>query len=122
MIATMEQFLASAGPNAWIESMGYSVYVRKASHYVNGSVRDTLDIASIQRLDGSPKRFWELIQRTGEAAKFRLGIEYVYIENVINPTLAASLRGRRWTEIYPDDCAPSFYIKVSDINVWHSKE
>lgn len=119
-MVNMEHFLASEGANAWIESMGYSVYARKAAHYVDGSVKDTVDIASVQRLAGSPRRFWELVQRTGEAAKFRLGIEYVFIENVLNPTLAQSLRRRQWTEIY-DACVPSFYIKVSDLNVWHSK-
>lgn len=117
----MESFLESQTRNSWIDALGYSLYVRKGKHYLDGKSSRTIDIASVQCM-GIAGRFWEVVQKTGAIAACH-GIEYILIENVLNETLATSLRKKQWQEImYDGGLAPSFYVKISDLNVCHSKE
>ena len=115
----VQHFLGEGGRNAWIKALGYSVYIKRAHHHINGVTENTFDIANIQAKNmlTRPGRFWELVQRSGDLAKNISGLEYIYIECVHNQRLARSLRSRGWHELETEP--PSFYLKISELNVWH---
>lgn len=118
----INKFLASNLRHAWVAALGYDVYIKKGRHYLQGEIKNTVDISSVHSADpnSTPGRFWELVQKIGAQAEETRSLEYVYIECVLSYKLASSLRHRGWIEVNTEP--PSFYLKITELKVWHSKE
>jgi len=101
-----KQFLAGKQLNAWVVHDGMDLYVRRAGHlihtepyqrgepYLRGNMRHTLDIANMnspesQRGQG---KFWSLLDWLDLSPPPEF--DGLYLENVLNVRLAASLRKR----------------------------
>jgi hypothetical protein len=94
---TLTEFLANkALRNAWVMHENIDIYVRRSFHVLDGKSVDTFDLANMNaplhtRGHGE---LWAAIDLVKAAEPERT----LYIENVLNERLAASLRARGWTE------------------------
>lgn len=91
------KFLETHTRNSWISIGVYSVYVRRAYHIANGKLLNTFDIANIETAEknrgkGGFKLLLSDIQRLLESSQYLRGeIEAIYIESVLNRSLAQTL-------------------------------
>lgn len=84
--------------NAWLKHGSFSVYVRHASHMIEGQMSSCIDIANIVNYkEGHRGRggFWRLIA-TIKAQVAGSDVQYIYIEQVLNKQLVASLMQRNY--------------------------
>lgn len=114
----LAQFLAKKSwlRNTWIANRFMKVYVRKGFHAVSpGEVVETLDLASIDvgKKHQRKGRWSTFLSYAEELVKKHDKIRHVFIENVINEHLAASLKRRGYYEfrgsyikMFSPDAAP----------------
>jgi hypothetical protein len=121
------EFLSSPRRDAWVNTGGYSVYLRKNEGAMIGGRRQrALEISSVKRADDSGStRSLPINERGTGGGGFRAlmnavedqarsgGFDGVYVENVINDFLPGVLsrRGYRAADAYGSG-PPSYYLPV----------
>jgi hypothetical protein len=82
------------------------VYVRRGRHLLEGKLRSTLDIATIDVVEqgkGTFTSFLDLAQKLNPW-------DATYIENVLEPRFATYFLKRGWLEANFDSPTPCFYM------------
>jgi GNAT superfamily N-acetyltransferase len=108
-------FLHGRPRNQWLRDEAMEVYLRKARHFVGvdeASPDDTLDIANVNVLEEWRRRGrFSTFLRAAENVSFSLGLT-VFVENVINPVLAAMLERRGYRKTGFSDVLPCYYKRM----------
>lgn len=107
------KFMASPRRNAWIACGPVEVYIRKANRYIEGRMVKTLDLANIQveekkRSQGYFRAFIanvELLNRSD------WGVEYIYVESILEPRLIPFLSANGYT-LHEGTEPPALYRKL----------
>lgn len=103
---TLDEFMKSSFHNAWVKFPGVkSLYVRKSTRILGGTIRECVDIASIE------------VQKPGRGTWKRLlshllemyPDQAIFIENVHNERFATHLREYGWT---PHEYLPGCYYQT----------
>lgn len=97
------------GCRQWIYSPYFEVYVRVTTRYINGSMKDTIDVATIEVREEHQNRgyataIFEYVEKL--AKKYN---RTVFVENVLSEILDTMLGRRGYTKI--DGIPPSYYLR-----------
>lgn len=105
---TLEKFAAGTLRNAWLYEPGIQVYVRISARMLGGVRVRALDIANVAvDVDG----IGTFTAFLGRAEALR-GFDTVFVENVLNEKLAASLAKRGYSHTEDFGGTPSFYKSI----------
>ena len=99
--------------NVWLKHGSFSIYIRRATHIIEGQPAKCVDIANIINYKAEARgqgKFWQLITTIKRQALLT-DAEYIYIEQVLNKQLAASLTQRGYI-LTTVDGTPSFALKL----------
>lgn len=89
--AEIQKWYCTDGPrNKWFYADFGQVYLRKGAHLINGKIKETLDLASIEiypeyQRQGYFKRILAFTEQLAQPNRI------VYVESVLNPDLRAFL-------------------------------
>lgn len=82
--------------NEWLNFPGLQVYVRRTRRHLDGAVRETLDLASVEAKKQGQGTFREFLPHFEHVAKFH-GL-FVYVENVQTPRFASFFERSGYTK------------------------
>jgi hypothetical protein len=91
----LHEFLASGRRSQWLHGAGWKVYVRCSNRYLDGAMRRTFEIATVdvdQPGRGTFTRMLALCMAAAQANNF----EMIYIESVGNPRLSKRFDKTGW--------------------------
>jgi len=106
-----DRFLASNLRSTWLEVRSVHAYVRKSQRFIDGRLRNFIDIANVRVAKAKRGKgvFKGLVQLAMQVDSY----EGVYVECVMNEQLAAHLNRNNWTMI--DRSPPDFYKRKDTI-------
>jgi hypothetical protein len=86
----LQEFLSSREKNTWIGPDEVRIYVRKSKRFIEGKMKDCLDIATISIEPGLRGKglFGEIVKTFEELSPF----EYLMIESIVNDRLLEHIK------------------------------
>jgi N-acetylglutamate synthase-like GNAT family acetyltransferase len=113
MPPNITKFLNNHAHNEWLKSEKMDVYVRKGHHLIDGEIRSCFDVANIsvpEKLRGHGI-FTKWLEQV-EKKILPFGIEYVFVESILELRLVSFLNSRGYKEI-PGSNPPSMCKRPS---------
>ena len=108
----LEEFLVSKIRNSWLElDVPMSLYARKSSRMVNGSLIKVFDIASVESANPGRGTFSGFIDRLEKKIE-EVGLDGVYVESILNPRFAALLERRGYIKTNKDEICLNMFKQI----------
>lgn len=114
-LTDVRNFLNSSSRNAWVQVETMSVYVRKGIHMVNGEFVVLFDIATVEQEEAErgKGKFRKFLISLEGLLSTEEAIKGIFVENVLNERLAASLPYMGFIRLPGTD--PACFVKLKEL-------